>query len=84
MLIYLAYYKDIIFSSVVLCDFVGMLTMAYDQKYHQYDSSQNRIDQDDISSLWKWLLIMTSLTGFLTISMMCFDLDRSFYLHGKA
>jgi hypothetical protein len=33
MVVYLAYFKDTIFSSVVLCNFVGMLTLAYSFRY---------------------------------------------------
>lgn len=80
MCIYLAYFKDIIFSSVILSVFVGMFTQSYNMMYKVYPKSTS----EQVAQIYTWLEFCVYGTILLTISTFFFDLDRAFYLQGKA
>jgi len=97
MVIYLAYYKDIIFSSVVLTNFVGMGSINYNQiridmARYQADSikelEEEVLEAGDLYTaqtliVYRWLFASMVLTFVFTMSVFLLDLDRSFYLKGK-
>ena len=70
MCIYLAYYKDIIFSLVTLINYVGMLT--YHMSNQEYDES-----------IQTALITNICITGIFIILTLIHDLDRAFYLKYK-
>ena len=80
--IYLAYYKDIIFSSLVLANFVGMLSFSYNIVPHGLGGIDGATERS--KQMLTWLSWMATFTAVLTFSVYFFDLDAAFYLKGKA
>lgn len=70
MCIYLAYFKDIIFSLVTLMNYVGLLL---------YQTQHKMFNQSIVTCL----ITMISMTGVFILFTLIHDYDKAFYLKYK-
>ena len=67
--VYLAYYKDIIFSMVALLNYIGMYIHSYE------DEKVNK----SIPAVLNAQIILISLTGVFILVTVLHDFDKAFY-----